>query len=77
MSVAEVARDRKFASDMFETLKAFCIKHTLPELVTRSLEQSAVTDSQPSQRNGKKICFCQSDEDTSVDWVGCDSANCR
>ena len=77
MSVAEVAQDRKFASDMFETVKVFCIKHILPELLTTSLEQSPVNDSHLSRSNGKQFCFCQSEEDTLVDWVVCDSANCR
>ncbi len=80
MYLTEITREDNFIKTMTSRIVSFYKSHIIPELLTRSLENSGSSASAASNSikdANKKYCFCQSEHDDTESWIGCDSADCK
>ncbi len=70
-----VERNEDFISSMIKTLSSFYLKHVIPELLTRCIENGE--DKENAVVANKLYCICQSIYDGEEQWIGCDSTNCK
>ncbi len=78
MLCSTIKRDDKFIEGSMAILQQFYLKHIIPELLTRKLENR--DPEQPpanNQSSEKKYCYCQTKEnDNDEEMIGCDAIAC-
>ena len=75
-TVINVEKDTMFIESMLAFFRQFYLKSVSPELSTRKIENERhAAPSNSSSLSQMLYCFCQSVDDGTGSWIGCDAAD--